>query len=120
MGGDACEDIGQPSLRIDTIHLGRDDQAIHGRGALSATIRPAEEPGLSPKRRVSQVATDNSYWSYPTGITVTVHLIRPGIPAPTSYRITNLIYIVIPDRAEVCHWALIGAIRWAKLPACSG
>ena len=47
MGGDASEDIGQPNLWIDPIHLGRDDQAIHGRGASSAAIGSAEEPRLS-------------------------------------------------------------------------
>jgi hypothetical protein len=54
MGGDACKDVGEPSLRIDTIHLGGDDQAIHGRGALSATIRSAEQPRLSPEGDASQ------------------------------------------------------------------
>ena len=44
MASDAGEDIGQPSLRIDSIHLGRDNQAIHGRGAASAAIGSAEEP----------------------------------------------------------------------------
>ncbi len=44
MGSDAGEDIGQPSLGIDSIHLGRDNQAIHGRGAASAAIGSAEEP----------------------------------------------------------------------------
>ena len=42
--GYAGEDIGQPSLRIGSIHLGRDNQAIHGRGAASAAIGSAEEP----------------------------------------------------------------------------
>jgi hypothetical protein len=52
MGGMSCnarEDVGQPGLWVDAIHLGRDDQAVHGRGALSATIRPAEQPRLSPE-----------------------------------------------------------------------
>jgi hypothetical protein len=42
MGGDAGEDVGQPGLRIDAVHLGRDDQAIHGRGASSASIGAGE------------------------------------------------------------------------------
>jgi hypothetical protein len=42
MGGDAGEDIGQPGLRIDTVHLGGNDQAVHGGGAVSAAIRSAE------------------------------------------------------------------------------
>jgi hypothetical protein len=53
MGGDASEDIGQPNLWIDPIHLGRDDQAIHGRGASSAAIGSAEEPRLSPESYAS-------------------------------------------------------------------
>ena len=38
MGGDARENVGEPSLRIDAVHLARDDQAVHGRGALPAAI----------------------------------------------------------------------------------
>ena len=53
MGGDACKDIGQPGLRIDAVHLGGDDQAVHGRGTPSAAIRSAEEPGLSSKSDAS-------------------------------------------------------------------
>jgi hypothetical protein len=49
MGGDAGEDIDQPSLRIDAIHLGRDDEAVHGGRASSAAIRSTEEPRLSSK-----------------------------------------------------------------------
>jgi hypothetical protein len=39
MPGDAGQDIGQPSLRIDIVQFGGDDQAIDRRGPLSATIR---------------------------------------------------------------------------------
>ena len=49
MGGDAGKDIREPGLRIDTVHFGRDDQAVHGRGASSAAIGSAEQPRLSPK-----------------------------------------------------------------------
>ena len=45
MGGDAREDVGEPGLRIDAVHLRRHDQAIHGRGA-SAAIGAGEEPVL--------------------------------------------------------------------------
>ena len=38
VGGDASEDIRQPSLRIDAIHFGRDDEAIHGGSALPAAV----------------------------------------------------------------------------------
>ena len=56
MGGDAGEDIGQPSLRIDAIHFGRDDQAVHGRGASATAIRSAEQPGFSTKSDTPQPA----------------------------------------------------------------
>jgi hypothetical protein len=49
MGGDAGKNIGQPDLRIDSVHLGRDDQAVHGRGTPSAPIRSAKQPGFSAK-----------------------------------------------------------------------
>ena len=45
--GDAGEDIGQPDLRIDIVHLGGDDQAVHHRGALPAAIGAGEEPRFS-------------------------------------------------------------------------
>ena len=38
MIGDAAEHVGEPGLWIDAVHLGRDDQAIHDRGTLSAAI----------------------------------------------------------------------------------
>jgi hypothetical protein len=54
MAGDTEEDIGQPSPRIDAIHLRRDDETVHGRCALPAAIGPAEEPRFSsPKRRLA-------------------------------------------------------------------
>lgn len=49
MGGDAGEDVGQPSLRINAVHFGRNDEAIHGGGASSTAIGSTEEPGFSPK-----------------------------------------------------------------------
>jgi hypothetical protein len=44
MFGDAGQDVGEPSLRINVIHLGRNDQAVHDRGALATAIRAAEQP----------------------------------------------------------------------------
>lgn len=41
--GDAREDIAAPSLRIDAVHFGGDDEAIHGRGALASSIGTAEQ-----------------------------------------------------------------------------
>jgi hypothetical protein len=39
MIGDTGQDVGQPSLRIDIIQFGSDDQAIDRRSALSTTVR---------------------------------------------------------------------------------
>ena len=44
MGGDAGEDVGQPGLRIDTIDLGGDDQAVQRRRPLSAAIGTGKQP----------------------------------------------------------------------------
>src|SRR5579859_8284649 len=49
MLGDARENVGEPGLWIDIIHLGRDDQAVHYGGPLAATIGAAEQPGFSPQ-----------------------------------------------------------------------
>src|SRR5437879_6570616 len=54
MGGDAGENLCEPSLWIDTVHLGRDDQAVQGRGAPSAAIGSAKEPGFSSEGDASQ------------------------------------------------------------------
>lgn len=56
MGGDASEHIGQPSVGIDVVHLGGDDQAVHGRGSLAAPIGSAEQPGLTAERDAAQRA----------------------------------------------------------------
>jgi hypothetical protein len=49
MLGNASEHVGEPGLRINIIHLGRNDQAVHYRGTLAATIGAAEQPGFSPR-----------------------------------------------------------------------
>jgi hypothetical protein len=36
--GDACEDVGEPDLRIDVAHFGGDDECVHESGALAAAI----------------------------------------------------------------------------------
>jgi hypothetical protein len=46
MLGDASQDIGEPSLRINVVHFGRDDQAVHHRGPLAASVGAAEQPRL--------------------------------------------------------------------------
>jgi hypothetical protein len=38
MLGDAGQNIGEPGLWINIVHLGRDDQAVHDRGPLAAAI----------------------------------------------------------------------------------
>lgn len=50
MGGDTAEEIGEPGLRIDAVHLCRDDEAVHGCRPLATAIGAAEQPGFSPKR----------------------------------------------------------------------
>ena len=45
--GDARQDIGQPGLRIDVVHLGGDDQAVHGGGPLTAAVGTGEQPRFS-------------------------------------------------------------------------
>ena len=44
MAGDAREDVGEPRLRIDAVHLCRDDEAVHGCGAPASAVGPAEQP----------------------------------------------------------------------------
>ena len=51
MAGDTGEDIREPGLRVDVIHLGRGDEAIHGGGALTATVRTAEQPRFAVMQR---------------------------------------------------------------------
>lgn len=47
--GDAGEDIGEPSLGIDVIHLGGDDETIDERGALATAIGAGEQPCPAPE-----------------------------------------------------------------------
>ncbi len=54
--GDACEHVGEPSLRINIVELGRLNQCQHDRGALAAAIGAGEEPRLSPQRNSSERA----------------------------------------------------------------
>jgi len=35
---DARQNVGEPGLRIDIVHLGGDDQAVHRRGTVATTV----------------------------------------------------------------------------------
>lgn len=52
--GDAGEDIGEPSLRVDVVEPCRLDQRVGDRGALATAIRAAEEPRFTPERYTTQ------------------------------------------------------------------
>ena len=40
--GDAGQNVGQPSLRIDVVHFCSDDDAVHGGSTLSSAIGAGE------------------------------------------------------------------------------
>ena len=44
MLGDASQDVGQPSLRVDIVQFRGADQAVHRRGSLSAAVGTREQP----------------------------------------------------------------------------
>src|SRR5215510_13984473 len=56
MACDAGEHSGKPSLRIDVVHFRRDDEAVHGGGAISAAIGAGEEPRLPSECDTAQAA----------------------------------------------------------------
>ena len=70
------QDVGQPGLRIDAVHLGRDDQAVHGGGALPAPIGPAEQPRLAAESNLGVILpiSGRMLWSTIPGIRCTVGL----------------------------------------------
>jgi hypothetical protein len=49
MPGDPGQDVCQPRLGVDVIHLGCDDKAVHCSGSLTAAVGSAEHPGFSAK-----------------------------------------------------------------------
>jgi hypothetical protein len=54
--GAAGEDVGEPSLRAEVVHLGGDDQAVHDGGALAAAVGTGEQPGVSAVSNAAQCA----------------------------------------------------------------
>ena len=51
--GDAGEDIGEPSLRVDVVELGGADEGVHRRGSLAAAVGAGEQPRASAQRSAS-------------------------------------------------------------------
>lgn len=56
MISDACEDIGEPGLRIDIIELGGLDQRVDDGGTLPAAVGTAEQPRLAAERDAAERA----------------------------------------------------------------
>ena len=56
VSGDAGEKVCRPGLGIDAIHLGRDNETVHGSCPMAAPIRPAEQPGFSAESNTAQSA----------------------------------------------------------------
>ncbi len=46
MFGDASEDVGQVSLRVDAVHLGGFDESVDAGGALASSIGPTKKKAL--------------------------------------------------------------------------
>jgi hypothetical protein len=66
MTGNAVKHVGEPGLRIDVIHLGRDNQTVHGGGALAAAVRSGEQPCSATtkmRRSVNQDETRQERWN---------------------------------------------------------
>ena len=54
MSCDTIKDLSEPGLRIDAIHFGCDNEAVHGCSALSAAIGSAEQPRFPTEGDTSQ------------------------------------------------------------------
>jgi hypothetical protein len=52
--GDASERVSELGLRINIVHLGRDDRAVHDRGSFAATVGTAEH--FSPQGDTTHAA----------------------------------------------------------------
>ena len=56
MGGDAREDIGEPSLRIDAINFRRDNETVYGGSALAAAVGASEQPRFPVPKAIPRSA----------------------------------------------------------------
>ena len=54
MLGDASEHVGEPGLRIDVVHLRRDDQGVHEGGSVTAAVGAGEQPSLPAEGDAAQ------------------------------------------------------------------
>ena len=54
MIGDAGKHVGEPGTGIDVVEFGGDDQRIHGRRPLAASVGTREQPWLAPECNSSQ------------------------------------------------------------------
>src|SRR5829696_8330742 len=55
MVGDASQHVGEPGARVDVVELGRDDERVHGRSPVAATVAAGEQPRL-PARAMPRSA----------------------------------------------------------------
>src|SRR6202022_324474 len=62
VSSDPGQHVGQPGLRIDIVHLGGDDQAVHRGGALPAAIGTGEQPRLSCQAACAQRSFRPGVW----------------------------------------------------------
>jgi len=53
--GNVAQHVGEPSPRIDVVHLGGDDQAVHERRPLTTAIGAGEQPRPTPERDTAQI-----------------------------------------------------------------
>ena len=85
MLGDPGQDVGQPSVRIDVVQFGGDNQAVHRCGALAAAIRTRKKSEKKVETRVKTSPTPSSPSDARAGPEVRhtlgagINLRRPGI-----------------------------------------
>jgi hypothetical protein len=52
----AGQDVSEPGARVNAVQLGGDDERLHGRGPVAATIAAAEQPRLPAEGNATQGA----------------------------------------------------------------